>query len=116
MNVYVQLYRHKRLRSFGRDNSAADFMAALVVSRATHKRVIEKLRDRLYVPISRQGGRGSYNLEPRHADSELPSSLASQEEIMALSLFNNPCKSGTKFSIGVRLRALHGHMDVHSHT
>src|SRR5665647_3027771 len=84
MSEVVRLYRYKSLLSDRRAVSADDLMAALEISRATFKRDMAKLRDQLHVPIEFNRELGGYQMEPGHADSELPGLWFSQQEILAL--------------------------------
>lgn len=84
MSEVVRLYRYKNLLSDRRAVSAEDLMASLEISRATFKRDMAKLRDQLHVPIEFNRELGGYQMEPGHADSELPGLWFSQQEILAL--------------------------------
>jgi predicted DNA-binding transcriptional regulator YafY len=83
MSEVVRLYQYKSLLAGGRVVSKALLLEALEVSEATFKRDIAKLRDQLHVPISFNRDRGGYQMDPVHADSELPGSWFSSEELLA---------------------------------
>ena len=84
MSEVVRLYQYKSLLAGGRVVSKASLLEALEVSEATFKRDIAKLRDQLHVPISFNRDRGGYQMDPVHADSELPGIWFSSEELLAL--------------------------------
>ena len=67
--------------------SAQDFMAELGVSRATFKRDLEYLRDRMHAPIVFDRDQEAYRFDPAIADSELwqlPGLWFSADELQAL--------------------------------
>ncbi len=67
--------------------STQDFMTELGVSRATFKRDLEYLRDRMHAPIVFDRDREGYGFDPKVADSELwqlPGLWFSAEELLAL--------------------------------
>jgi predicted DNA-binding transcriptional regulator YafY len=67
--------------------SARDFMAELGVSRATFKRDLEYLRDRMHAPIVFDREQEAYCFDPKIADSELwqlPGLWFSADELQAL--------------------------------
>jgi predicted DNA-binding transcriptional regulator YafY len=67
--------------------SARDFMAELGISRATFKRDLEYLRDRMHAPIVYDRDQEAYGFDPAIADSELwqlPGLWFSADELQAL--------------------------------
>jgi predicted DNA-binding transcriptional regulator YafY len=67
--------------------STQDFMGELGVSRATFKRDLEYLRDRMHAPIVFDRDREAYSFDPKVADSELwqlPGLWFSADELLAL--------------------------------
>jgi predicted DNA-binding transcriptional regulator YafY len=67
--------------------STQDFMAELGISRATFKRDLEYLRDRMHAPIVYDRDRQAYGFDPAIADSalwQLPGLWFSAEELQAL--------------------------------
>jgi predicted DNA-binding transcriptional regulator YafY len=67
--------------------SARDFMEELGISRATFKRDLEYLRDRMHAPIVYDRDQAAYGFDPAIADSELwqlPGLWFSAEELQAL--------------------------------
>lgn len=67
--------------------SARDFMEELGISRATFKRDLEYLRDRMHAPIVYDRDQEAYGFDPAIADSELwqlPGLWFSAEELQAL--------------------------------
>jgi predicted DNA-binding transcriptional regulator YafY len=67
--------------------STQDFMAELGISRATFKRDLEYLRDRMHAPIVYDRDREAYGFDPAVADSELwqlPGLWFSADELQAL--------------------------------
>jgi predicted DNA-binding transcriptional regulator YafY len=67
--------------------STQDFLAELGVSRATFKRDLEYLRDRMHAPIVFDRDREAYGFDPRVADSQLwqlPGLWFSADELQAL--------------------------------
>ena len=67
--------------------STQDFMAELGVSRATFKRDLEYLRDRMHAPIVFDRDQEAYSFDPKVADSELwqlPGLWFTADELLAL--------------------------------
>jgi len=67
--------------------STQDFMAELGISRATFKRDLEYLRDRMHAPIVFDRDREAYSFDPKVADSELwqlPGLWFTADELLAL--------------------------------
>ncbi len=67
--------------------STQDFMAELGVSRATFKRDLEYLRDRMHAPIVFDRDQQAYSFDPQVADSELwqlPGLWFTADELLAL--------------------------------
>ncbi len=106
MSEVVRLYRYKNLLSDRRAVSAEDLMASLEISRATFKRDMAKLRDQLHVPIEFNRELGGYQMEPDHADSELPGLWFSQQEILALITIQQLLEQLEPGLLGAKLRPL----------
>lgn len=106
MSEVVRLYRYKSLLSERRAVSAEDLMAALEISRATFKRDMAKLRDQLHVPIEFNRELGGYQMDPGHADSELPGLWFSQQEILALVTIQQLLEQLEPGLLGAKLKPL----------
>ena len=106
MSEVVRLYRYKSLLSASRAVSAKSLMAALEISPATLKRDIAKLRDQLHVPIEFNRELGGYQMEPGHADTELPGLWFSQEEILALVTIQQLLEQLEPGLLGAKLKPL----------
>ena len=106
MSEVVRLYRYKSLLSGRRAVSAEELMASLEISRATFKRDMAKLRDQLHVPIEFNRESGGYQMEPGHADSELPGLWFSQQEILALVTIQQLLEQLEPGLLGAKLRPL----------
>ena len=106
MSEVVRLYRYKSLLSARRAVSAKSLMASLEISSATLKRDIAKLRDQLHVPIEFNRELGGYQMEPGHADTELPGLWFSQEEILALVTIQQLLEQLEPGLLGAKLKPL----------
>ena len=106
MSEVVRLYRYKSLLSDRRAVCAEDLMASLEISRATFKRDMAKLRDQLHVPIEYNRELGGYQMEPGHADSELPGLWFSQQEILALVTIQQLLEQLEPGLLGAKLKPL----------
>ena len=73
--------------------STQDFMAELGISRATFKRDLEYLRDRMRAPIVYDHDQQAYGFDPAIADSQLwqlPGLWFSADELQALLTMDRP--------------------------
>ena len=84
MDRTERFYRIQRLLRTRRQVPIADFLGELEISRATFKRDIEYMRDRLNVPIDWDRESGGYRLAASAQGSELPGLWLSPREIHAL--------------------------------
>jgi predicted DNA-binding transcriptional regulator YafY len=82
-----RFYKIQNLLRSRRYVSTQDFMAELGVSRATFKRDLEYLRDRMHAPIVFDREQEAYGFDPKVADSQLwqlPGLWFSADELQAL--------------------------------
>jgi predicted DNA-binding transcriptional regulator YafY len=82
-----RFYRIQNLLRGRRFVSTQDFLAELGVSRATFKRDLEYLRDRMHAPIVFDREEEAYSFDPKVADSELwqlPGLWFTADELLAL--------------------------------
>jgi predicted DNA-binding transcriptional regulator YafY len=106
-----RIYRYKTLLSHRRVMTAEDLMAAQEVSRATLKRDIAKMRDRLGTPIIFDREVGGYRLGAEQGATELPGMWFSQGEILALMTIQTMIEQLEPGLIGPKLKPLQKRLD-----
>jgi predicted DNA-binding transcriptional regulator YafY len=106
-----RIYRYKTLLSHRRVMTAEDLMAAQEVSRATLKRDIAKMRDRLGTPIIFDREVGGYRLSAEQGATELPGMWFSQGEILALMTIQSMIEQLEPGLIGPKLKPLQKRLD-----
>lgn len=111
MSEIDRLYRYKTLLSHRRAMPSEDIMAALEISRATFKRDIAKLRDRLGTPIVFDNDLRGYRLDTPQDATELPGFWFSQDEILALMTIQSMIEQLDPGLLGPKLKPLRKRLD-----
>ena len=106
-----RIYRYKTLLSHRRVMTAEDLMAAQEVSRATLKRDIAKMRDRLGTPIIFDRDLGGYRLSEKPDATEMPGMWFTQDEILALLTIQTMIEQLEPGLIGPKLKPLQKRLD-----
>jgi predicted DNA-binding transcriptional regulator YafY len=106
MSEMVRLIRYAELLSNRRFMTKQDLMAKQVVSLATLKRDLVKLRDQMNVPIVFDRDLGGYKLDKTTERTELPGFWFSQDEILALLTIQNMIGELEPGLLGPKLKPL----------